>query len=88
MTKMIQTTFLPPPMSWRRKRSAKTVIRSQNQITHAKITNNVQTTSRNGYSAANNLVLLSRAFSAVNGTGGVWPFLPRDAWSSAVRRRS
>ena len=33
---MIQSVFMPPPMSWRRKRSAKTVIRSQNQMTQAK----------------------------------------------------
>ena len=45
---MIQTAFLPPPMSCRRNRSAKTVMRSQNQITHAKMTISVQTTSRNG----------------------------------------
>ena len=32
---MIQSVFAKPPMSWRRKRSEKTVIRSQNQITNA-----------------------------------------------------
>src|SRR6516225_9133639 len=36
ITKMIHSTFAKPEVSWRRKRSAKTVIRSQNQITHAK----------------------------------------------------
>ena len=48
ITKMSQSAFLPPLMSWRRKTSAKTVIRSQNQITQMKITNKVQRTSRNG----------------------------------------
>ncbi len=48
MTKIVQSTFFPPLASWRRKRSAKTVIRSQNQITHAKKMSIVQRMSRNG----------------------------------------
>ena len=44
---MIQSTFEPPDMSRRRKMSAKTVIRIQNQITQAKNTNILQSTSRN-----------------------------------------
>jgi len=48
ITKITHNTLWPPPMSWRRKRSANTVIRIQNQITHAKKMSIVQTTSRNG----------------------------------------
>ena len=48
ITKMHQSVFVPPPMSCRRKTSAKMVIKSQNQITHAKKMNIVQRTSRNG----------------------------------------
>ena len=48
MTKIIQSTFVPPAPSRRRKMSAKIVIRSQNQITQAKKMNIVQRTSRNG----------------------------------------
>ena len=48
ITKIDHSTFAPPPMSRRRKRSAKTVIRIQNQITHAKKMSIVQTMSRNG----------------------------------------
>ena len=48
ITKMHQSTFEPPPMSRRRKMSAKTVIRSQNQITQRKNTSIVHITSRNG----------------------------------------
>ena len=36
MMKMIQSAFAQPDVSWRRKMSAKTVIRSQIQITNAK----------------------------------------------------
>ncbi len=45
---MIQTAFMPPPMSLRRKISAKTVISSQIQITNAKKMTIDQRTSRNG----------------------------------------
>ena len=45
---MIQSTFANPDVSWRRKRSEKTVIRSQNQMTHAKMMSIVQRMSRNG----------------------------------------
>jgi hypothetical protein len=48
ITKIVHRTFEPPPMSFRRKRSAKTVIRIQNQITQAKKMSIVQRTSRNG----------------------------------------
>jgi hypothetical protein len=48
MTKMIHPVLPQPERSRRRKRSPNTVIRSQNQITHAKMTNIVQSTSRNG----------------------------------------
>ena len=48
ITKISQSAFIPPPMSWRRKMSAKTVISSQNQMIQAKITSIVQRTSRNG----------------------------------------
>ena len=48
ITKMHQSVFLPPWMSVRRKMSAKIVIRSQNQMIHAKKMNIVQRTSRNG----------------------------------------
>ena len=45
---MIQIAFIPPPMSRRRKMSAKTVIRSQIQITNAKNTIINQMKLRNG----------------------------------------
>ena len=45
---MIQSVFDPPPMSLRRKMSAKTVIRIQIQITNRKKMNIVQRMSRNG----------------------------------------
>ena len=48
MTKIVQSALAPPLMSCRRKMSPKMVIRSQNQITHAKKTNIVHITSRNG----------------------------------------
>ena len=48
ITKIVQSAFLPPPMSCRRKMSAKMVIRSQNQMIQAKKMNIVQRTSRNG----------------------------------------
>ena len=48
MTKIIQSTLPKPEVSCLRKMSAKTVIRIQNQITHAKKMNIVQTMSRNG----------------------------------------
>ena len=48
MTKMIHPALPQPEMSRRRNRSPKTVIRSQNQITHAKKTSMVHMTSRNG----------------------------------------
>ena len=48
MQKRIQPALPHPEMSWRRNRSLNTVIRSQNQITQAKNTSIVQSTSRNG----------------------------------------
>ena len=45
---MIHSAFDPPPMSLRRKMSAKTVIRIQIQMTNRKKMNIVQRTSRNG----------------------------------------
>ena len=45
---MIQSTFVKPEVSCRRKRSEKTVMRSQNQMIQAKMTSIVQRTSRNG----------------------------------------
>ena len=45
---MIHSTFAKPDVSWRRKMSAKTVISSQNQMTHAKKMSIVQRMSRNG----------------------------------------
>ena len=48
MQKIIQPALPHPEMSWRRNRSEKTVIRSQNQITHPKNTSIVQRMSRNG----------------------------------------
>ena len=48
ITKMIQSVFAPPPMSWRRKTSAKTVMSSQNQMIQQKKMSIVQRTSRNG----------------------------------------
>ena len=46
---MIQPAFAHPEQSWRRKRSAKTVIKSQNQMIQAKITISVHMTLRKGY---------------------------------------
>ena len=48
MTKMIQIAFIPPPMSRRRKMSAKTVIRSQIQMMNAKNTIISQRALKNG----------------------------------------
>jgi len=48
ITKMIQSTFENPEVSLRRKMSANTVIRIQNQMMNAKNTNIVHMTSRNG----------------------------------------
>ena len=45
---MIQTAFMPPPMSRRRKMSANTVIRIQIQITNRKKMTMDQRTSMNG----------------------------------------
>ena len=45
---MIQSTFPKPDVSWRRKTSAKTVMRSQNQMIQQKKINIVQRMSRNG----------------------------------------
>ena len=45
---MIQTAFMPPPMSRRRKMSANTVISSQIQMMNAKKMTIDQRTSRNG----------------------------------------
>ena len=47
ITRTSQPVLPQPPMSWRRKTSLKTVIRSQNQITHAKKTRNDHITSPN-----------------------------------------
>src|SRR5216683_6083541 len=62
---MIHSAFIPPDVSWRRKRSAKTVIRSQNQMIQAKITISVHITLRNGYELASkraSLVFQSSSF--------------------------
>ncbi len=48
MMKMIQSAFAQPDVSWRRKMSAKTVIRSQIQITNAKNRSMYQNTLKNG----------------------------------------
>ena len=48
ITKMIQSTFVKPDVSWRRKMSAKIVIRSQNQMIQQKKMSIVQKMSRNG----------------------------------------
>ena len=45
---MNQTAFMPPPMSRRRKRSAKTLNRSQIQMKNRKKRHIDQKTSRNG----------------------------------------
>ena len=78
MTKMTQTTFLPPPMSCRRNRSAKTVIRSQNQITHAKITNNVRGLPGTDSQLRTSVVSFLEPL-LLNATGGVWRLLPPGA---------
>ena len=46
--KISQSAFLPPEMSWRRKRSLKTVISSQNQITKPRIINIDQSKCKSG----------------------------------------
>ena len=48
ITNTIQAALTQPEMSCRRKMSAKIVIRSQNQITHRKKMNIVQSKSKNG----------------------------------------
>ena len=48
-TKRIQKAFTQPDASWRRKMSANTVIKSQNQMIQAKKINIVQKMLRNGY---------------------------------------
>ena len=48
ITKIIHRTFAPPLVSCLRKRSLKTVIRSQIQITHTKNTSIDSMTLRNG----------------------------------------
>ena len=45
---MIQSVLPPPPMSWRRKMSEKTVIRNQNQVIQAKKISIVHRMSMNG----------------------------------------
>ena len=45
---MIHPAFAHPEQSCRRNRSMNTVIRSQNQMTQAKITSSVHITLRNG----------------------------------------
>ena len=47
ITKIIHSTFVPPLASCLRKRSEKTVIRSQNQMIQAKNTAIVQSTEKN-----------------------------------------
>ena len=49
ITKMIQSAFVQPPQSRRRKMSAKTVIKSQNQMIHAKKIIIVQKMLSSGY---------------------------------------
>src|SRR6476660_8456427 len=60
ITKMIHAALPQPERSRRLNTSPKTVIRSQNQITHAKNTSIVHITSRNGYELAITISLLCR----------------------------
>ena len=60
ITKTHQPAFPQPLTSWRRKRSAKTVKRSQNQRIHKKNTNIDHITSPNEYAASKASSLSSR----------------------------
>src|SRR6476660_721264 len=60
ITKMIHAALPQPERSRRLNTSPKTVIKSQNQITHAKNTSIVHITSRNGYELAITISLLCR----------------------------
>src|SRR6476659_10704349 len=60
ITKMIHAALPQPERSRRLNTSPKTVIKSQNQITHAKNTSIVHITSRNGYELAIKISLLCR----------------------------
>src|SRR6266576_431159 len=60
ITKMSHAALPQPERSRRLNTSPKTVIKSQNQITHAKNTSIVHITSRNGYELAITINLLCR----------------------------
>src|SRR4029077_14277671 len=60
ITKMSHAALPQPERSRRLNTSPKTVIKSQNQITHAKNTSIVHITSRNGYELATTISLLCR----------------------------
>src|SRR6266576_5382580 len=63
ITKMSHAALPKPERSRRLNTSPKTVIRSQNQITHAKNTSMVHITSRNGYELAITLVSFAESIA-------------------------
>src|SRR5580765_1150760 len=74
ITKTSQAVLPQPERSRRLNTSPKTVIRSQNQITHAKNTSIVHITSRNGYELAITISLLCRIDCD----------LPQNPWSQGA----